>query len=72
MGELLFSYFRVTNVELINEKKSLRYYSLNVCKPLEIDATQHACLGVAQACSKVGVTGMWFRKFSNVTFSYLQ
>ena len=37
MGALLFSYFRVTNVKLINEKKFFEYYSLNVREPLEID-----------------------------------
>ena len=39
MDELLFSHFRVTNVKLKNEKKSLKYCSLNVRKHLEIDTT---------------------------------
>ena len=39
MVELLLSYFRVTNVKLINEKKILKYYRLNVRKSLEIDTT---------------------------------
>ena len=39
MGELLFFHFRVTKVKLINEKKSFKYYSSNVCERLEIDNT---------------------------------
>ena len=37
MGEPLFFHFRVTNVKLINKKKKLKYYSLNVRELLEID-----------------------------------
>ena len=66
MGELLFFHFPVTNVKLINEKKSFKYYSSNVCERLEIDKTPSistnlltVCPGVAQVCSKVGVTWMW-------------
>ena len=29
MGEILFFYFRVANVKLINGKKSFKYYSSN-------------------------------------------
>ena len=39
MGELLFFNFQVTNVKLINEKKSFKYYSSNVRERLEIDNT---------------------------------
>ena len=39
MGELFFSHVRVTNVKLINEKKSPKYYSLNVREALEIVTT---------------------------------
>ena len=37
MGELLHFPFRVTNMKLINEKKSYKCYRSNVRKPLEID-----------------------------------
>ena len=39
MDELLFFHFWVTNVKLINEKKSFKYYSSNVHERLEIDTT---------------------------------
>ena len=39
MDELLFFHFWVTNVKLINEKKSFKYYSSNVRERLEIDNT---------------------------------
>ena len=39
MGEILFSHVRVTNVKLLNEKKSLKYYSFNVREALEIVTT---------------------------------
>ena len=39
MGELLFFYFRVTNVNLINDKNSFKYYGSNVRERLEIDNT---------------------------------
>ena len=39
MGELLFFHFQVTNVKLIHEKKSFKYYSSNVRERLEIDKT---------------------------------
>ena len=39
MGALLFSHFQVTNVKLIHEKKFLKYFSLHVHEPLEIDTT---------------------------------
>ena len=38
MGDLLLFHFRVTNVKLINEKKSHKYYSSNVREPLEINS----------------------------------
>ena len=34
MGELLLFHFRVTSAKLINEKKSHKYDSLNVCEKL--------------------------------------
>ena len=37
MGAFLFSH--ITNMKLINEKKFLKYYSLYVGEPLEIDTT---------------------------------
>ena len=39
MGALLFFHIRVTNVKLINEKKFLKHYSLNIHEPLEIDTS---------------------------------
>ena len=39
MGALSFSYIRVTNVKLTNEKKLLKYYSLNVLEPLETNTS---------------------------------
>ena len=39
MGALLFSHFRVAKMKLTNEKKILKYYSLNVREPLEINTT---------------------------------
>ena len=39
MSALLFSHFGIKNMKLINEKKKLKYYSLNVPEPLEIDPT---------------------------------
>ena len=39
MGALLFSHIQVTNVKVINEKKFLKYYSMNVGELLEIDTT---------------------------------
>ena len=39
MGELFFFHFRVTNVKLINENKTFKYYSSNVRERLEIDST---------------------------------
>ena len=39
MGELLLFHSQVTIMKLINEKKSFKYYSLNVRERLEIDNT---------------------------------
>ena len=39
MVKLSFSHFCVTNVNLKNEKKLLKRYSLNAREPLEIDTT---------------------------------
>ena len=39
MGGPLFFHIRVTNLKLINEKKSLNVTVLNVVKPLEINTT---------------------------------
>ena len=38
MGALFFN-IRVRNVKLVNEKKILKYHSLNVGEPLQIDTT---------------------------------
>ena len=39
MGELLLFHSQVTIMKLINEKKSFKYYNLNVRERLEIDNT---------------------------------
>ena len=56
-------------------KKSLKYYSLNVREPLEVDTTSEISknlitvyLGVAQACSKVGEAGMWSPTDGNLSY----
>ena len=46
MGKLLLLHFRVTNVKLI--KKSHKYYSLNICEPLEIDTMPYASKNLLQ------------------------
>ena len=63
MGALLFSHFRVMNVKMTNEKKSRKYYSLNVCIPLEIDTNlvtscnnmSWGCPGMLKSRSGMGV-----------------
>ena len=39
MDAFLFSHFRVTNMNLINEKNSLNITAYNFHEPLEIDTT---------------------------------
>ena len=52
MVKLLFSHFRVTNVKLINEKKSLNLWNLpELLEMILQEPSIIACLGVAQACS---------------------
>ena len=69
IGKLLFFRFRVTNVKLINQKKSHRYFSSNVHEPLQIDTVPYIsiCLGVAQPCSKVRVAWIWSPTDGNLT-----
>ena len=64
-------------MKLINEKRSFKFYSSNVCKCLEIDNTPQIFKNLlynsmAWDCPEIGVTWMWSPIDGNLSRLYLR